>query len=353
MSKSKHLLGTGMVLSIGFIGALLILRAWSLPPFHSAVETTENAYVKGQVTTISPQLSGYVAHTNVTDFQTVKAGDILFVIDDRIYRERLMQARANLDAKRAALDNWQQKEEAAEATIRSGEAQLNSAQAGLRLAESNQGRVQSLLGRGISTQSAADQARSTLSQARAAVNQAEAAVEVMRQELESVHVGREGLLADIQGAEAAEKLAEIDVQNTRIRAPIDGRLGEIAVRLGNYVAAGSMLTSLVSDSRWIIANFKETQLSHIHTGQQARFTVDALDGAELTGHIVDLSPATGSEFSVLKADNATGNFTKIAQRLAVRIAIDPKQVLAQQLVPGLSVVVRIDTAQDMPSRENN
>ncbi|WP_156503112.1 HlyD family secretion protein, partial [Tistrella mobilis] len=180
-------------------------------------------------------------------------------------------------------------------------------------------------------------------QAVAALAQAEAAVEVAKQDLQSVIVGRGTLDAAVEAARAAVRLARIDLDNTRITAPVDGRMGEIGVRLGQYVTAGTQLAAIVPADRWIIANFKETQLSGMRPGQPVSFTVDALPGQSFRGRIERFSPATGSEFAVLKPDNATGNFTKVAQRLPVRIAIDGDQPALDGLAPGLSVVVRVDT----------
>ena len=140
-------------------------------------------------------------------------------------------------------------------------------------------------------------------------------------------------------------LAEIDLGTTRITAPQDGTLGEVSARLGQYVAAGTQAMALVPDQVWIIANFKETQLADMAVGQKVAFSVDALKRARLTGTIERFSPAAGSEFSVIRPDNATGNFVKIAQRVPVRIAVDPGQPLAERLSPGMSVVVSVDTAQ--------
>jgi multidrug resistance efflux pump len=169
-------------------------------------------------------------------------------------------------------------------------------------------------------------------------------LEVARQDLASTLVNRQSLEAAVQGAEAAVHLAEIDLQNTRIVAPQDGRLGEIGARIGQYVSAGTQLLALVPEKIWVVANFKETQLAGMKPGQPVTFTVDALEHASLSGRIERFAPAAGSEFSVLKADNATGNFTKVAQRLPVRIAIEPDQDLAKRLSPGMSVVVSVDTA---------
>lgn len=350
MKSSKIVLRAGVAIAAGVVGGILVLYAWQLPPFHGSVETTENAYVRGQVTTISPQIAGYIVGVNVRDYQRVKANDELFRIDDRIYRQKLMQAQAILATKQAALDNSQQSQKSAEARIRSSQAQIEGAKAALEVAKANATRVEALLLRGVTTQSSADQARATLLQTQAELHQAEAAVDVAQQDLETIVVNKESLKADIANAEASVRLAEIDLQNTKIVAPRDGKLGEIGVRLGQYVSAGTQMASLVPDVKWITANFKETQLSGMQIGQEASFTVDALNHLRLNGHIEDFSPATGSEFSVLKSDNATGNFTKVAQRLPVRIAIDPEQPDADRLAPGMSVVVRIDISASPETR---
>jgi len=211
------------------------------------------------------------------------------------------------------------------------------------VAEANAKRVEALLPRGVTTQSSADTAHGSLLQARAAVQEAQAALAVAQQDLQSIIVNRDSLNADIANAEATVELARIDLQNTRIVAPRDGTLGEVGVRLGQYVTAGTQLVSIVPKTKWVMANFKETQLYGMKVGQPVTFTVDALRHAELTGHIEAFAPAAGSEFSVIKSDNATGNFTKITQRLSVRIAIDEDQPDAARLAPGMSVVVRVDT----------
>ncbi|MBE7184221.1 MAG: HlyD family secretion protein [Methylobacterium mesophilicum] len=343
MSRSSRILATLVALFLGLSGVALALYSWRLPPFTSSVQVTDNAYVRGQVTVMAPQLAGYVAEVPVQDYETVKAGQLLVRLDDRIYAQKLEQARATLAGQKAALANSDQAKTSGEARIRSSEAAVASARAGLTQAEAGWKRVEPLLARGVVTQSDADQARATLEQARASVQQAEAAREVARQDLQSTVVGRGSLEAAVAGAEAVVHLAEIDLQNTRITAPRDGRLGEVAARRGQYVAVGTQLLSLVPDRIWVVANFKETQLAGMKSGQPVTFAVDALRGAKLSGHVERFSPATGSEFSVLRPDNATGNFTKVAQRVPVRISIDPGQDLAARLAPGMSVVASIDT----------
>lgn len=344
MAKALHYTRAAVAVATGLIGALIILYAWRLPPFQGSVETTENAYVRGQVTIVSPQLAGYVVEIPVQDFQTVRQGDLLARIDDRIYEQKLKQAEATLEVERANLAKADQSQRSAEARVASAEAQLSGARSTLENAETTQQRAEALLARGVATQSAEDQARTALVQAQTGVRQAEAALRVAQQDLQSVIVGRQSLHAAIRNAEAAVRLAEIDLQNTRVTAPQDGRLGEIGVRLGQYVAAGTQLTALVPPRKWVIANFKERQLYGMSVGQPVSFTVDALRNARLKGRIESFAPAAGSEFSVLRPDNATGNFTKVAQRIPVRIAIEADPSVVADLAPGMSVVVTTDNA---------
>ncbi|MBZ6076049.1 HlyD family secretion protein [Microvirga puerhi] len=350
MTRLFRSTATLIALCLGIAGAALVLYAWRLPPFTSTIETTDNAYVRGQVTLISPQLAGYISEVSVQDFQKVKAGQVLARLDSRIYEQKLKQAQASLAVQKAALANSEQKRRSDEARIAAGEAQVNGAKAALATAEANWSRVEPLLQRGVTTQSQADQARSALEQARASLSQAQSGLEVSRQDLATTLVNRQSLEAAVQSAEAAVHLAEIDLQNTAITAPQDGRLSEVGARLGQYVAAGSQLMAIVPDTVWVIANFKETQLADMRVGQPVTFTVDALEHASLHGHLERFSPAAGSEFSVLKPDNATGNFTKVAQRVPVRVTIDPGQELSGHLAPGMSVVVSIDTAAPTKTR---
>jgi multidrug resistance efflux pump len=164
-----------------------------------------------------------------------------------------------------------------------------------------------------------------------------------------VLVGRAALEAGVAGAQAALALAEIDLSNTVITAPVDGQVGEVGVRLGQYVTVGSQFMTLVPPTVWVIANFKEAQTARMKVGQPAELSVDAFGGATITGVVEDLSPAAGSEFSVIKPDNATGNFVKAAQRMPVRIAIHPGQPLAAQLRPGMSVEAKVDTGLNATS----
>jgi len=342
--KKENLLPTLVALAIGLAGVLLLLYAWHLPPFRAAEPTTENAYIRGKVTTVAPQVSGYVAAVDVTDFQPVKAGDAIARIDDRIARQKLAQADAQLAAARAAMEVAAQSVASAEAVVRADRAGVDSARSALTTARTGWNRARELRTRGVASQSAAEQSDLALRQAEAAVTQAEAQLDVQREAVKSARAALQSRRADIASAQAAVELARIELDNTVIRAPADGRLGQVAVRVGQYVTPGTALVSHVGRDVWIIANFKETSLTGLLPGEAVRFTVDAMRHRAFAGRVESFSPATASEYSLLAGTNATGNFTKIAQRLPVRISIDPGQQMAEHLRPGMSVVVHVDTA---------
>lgn len=329
---------------VAVVGVLVVLYAWRLPPFTSPIVTTENATVRGQVTVIGTQLSGYVVEVNVQDFMDVKAGQLLVRIDDRIYQQRYEQALAQLAAQEAALSNWAQQRASSEAGIAVSRAALANAEAQAKKSAADLNRVEQLVADGSLSQREFDQSRATQAQMAAALAQAKANVDISQQSVQSVVVNKQALAAAVANAEAAVKAAKIDLDNTRIVAPSDGQLGQVTVRQGAFVNSGSQLMAVVPRQLWVIANFKETQMNGVQEGQSATFHVDALDGAVLTGQVERISPATGSEFSVLPADNATGNYLKIAQRIPVRIRIDAGQANARRLVPGMSVVVSVDTS---------
>ena len=329
---------------LALVGVLIVLYAWQLPPFASAVESTENALVRGQVTIISPQLSGYVFEVPVQDFQYVKAGDLLVRLDDRIYTQRLAQAQASLASQQASLANNRQQKRSAQATLEQRRAAIGSAEAQWRKAQADLARSQALITDGSISRSELDVSRTAAAQAQASLAQAKAAVRIAEEDVRSVDVNRAALEAAVDNAAAAVELARIDLANTRVVAPRDGQLGQIGVRLGAWVNSGAQLMALVPETVWVIANFKETQMAQMRIGQPATFTVDALNHARLRGHVFEIAPATGSEFSLLQADNATGNFVKIAQRIPVKIVLDVDQPELPRLRPGMSVVVSVDTA---------
>lgn len=346
MTRIIRSLATYVTLAIGIAGILVLLLAWNMPPFATSTQRTDDAYVQGQVTQISPQLSGIITDVPVTDFEHVKKGDLLVQVDDRIYRQQLDEAKANLAAAQSALEGNDQAQASAQAQIESAKAGVESARATLANAQSQWDRTKLLISKQITSQSNADTVKATLDQARAALDQANASVAVAEQSLATAKQNRESLKAQVSSAQAARELAEINLGNTHITAPRDGMLGQVKAHVGQYVSPGSQIVSLVPDNIWVVANYKETQLPGMKVGQRVKFTVDALNGERFTGRIESFSPATGSEFSVIKADNATGNFTKVAQRVPVKIAIDNGQADEDKLIPGLSVVTAIDTKQN-------
>jgi multidrug resistance efflux pump len=334
-----------VILVLALCGIAAVMAAWRIGPFATSRETTDNAYVRGRVTVIAPQVSGYVTRVLVRDFETVRAGQPLVEIDNRTYAQRVDQAQAQVEAQAATLANSRQAAASRAASFGAQEAAVENARAQLMRAQADMARVNDLVTDGSVSLRERDQTRAALRQAQAAVAQAEAAREIARQDIRTVEVGRGGQQAGVSGAEAALRLARIDLANTIVRAPEGGRVSEVGVRVGQYVTAGSQLMFLVPPEVWVIANYKEAQTARIAVGQPASFTVDALAGERLTGRVERIAPAAGSEFAVLKSDNATGNFTKVPQRIAVRIRIDPGQKLASRLRPGMSVVARVDTAK--------
>ncbi|MET3711859.1 multidrug resistance efflux pump [Sphingomonas trueperi] len=324
------------------IGATLQL--WGLGPFAGAEQKTDNAMVRGRTTVVAPQVSGYVAKVLLRDYQAVAAGQILALIDDGIYRARVAQAQANLDVQLAALANSRQAQSARLASITGQDAAEADAVAQLVRAKADMARASDLVADGSISVRERDDAAAALAQAEAAVRRAAANTKVAQEDLRTVEVGKNGLAAQVEAARAQLRLAEIDLLHTVIRAPEKGQLGEIHVRLGQYVTNGTALMELVPADRWVIALYKEAQTNRMRPGQSVRFTVDALGGRSLTGHISRLAPATGWEFAVLKPDNATGNFVKVPQRIGVLIAVDAGQPLAARLLPGMSVETHIDTA---------
>ena len=328
----------------GLAGVLLLLFAWHLPPFSGGAVITEDAYVRGRVTSVAPRAAGLVAEVPVQDFETVRKGDLLARLDDRIAHQKLAQAEATLAEARAALDASTQDELSAKANVAAAEASGASAAAAVEVARANRDRARELLSRGVSTRAESDQIGLAYDQAEAARRQAGAELEALTQKLRGVLVSREALRAAVASAEAARELARSELDDTEIRAPADGRLGEIGARVGQYVSAGTRVATLVPGDVWVIANFKETQIAGMREGQPVSFTVDAIPGARFTGHVERFSPAAGSEFSAIRADNATGNVIKVSQRVPVRVAVDPGQPGAERLAPGLSVVARVEKA---------
>ena len=331
------------VILIAIVVVLVLLAAWQLPPFGLGMQQTDNAYVRGRTTVIASQVSGYVIAVEVNDYAQVTHDQVIARVDDRPYRARAEQARANLHAAEANLANNTQAHASRSANIGSQIAAIDSARAQLLRAQADMARADELVGDGSISVRERDQTLAGLRQAQAQVDEAVKSREIAVQDLRSVDVGQQSLVAQVEAARAQLDTALIDLEHTVIRAPEAGQLGEVGVRLGQYVTNGTQLTTLVPPDKWVIANYKEAQTADVEIGQRASFTVDALDGVRFTGRVERLAPATGSEFAVLKPDNATGNFVKVPQRIGIRIAIDPDQTMMARLRPGMSVEAVVDT----------
>lgn len=338
----KHRFDSIGILVATVAGVLLALYAFRLPPFGLGEVYTNNAYVRGNITVVSPRVSGYVQNVLVRDFDTVKAGQPLVEIDRAPYLSKVEQAKAGILAQQAALDKTKQDRASAQSAAKAGQADIANAQAVLDRANREWKRIKGVSNDAIS-QSSRDAAQTAVKQAEAALTQAKEQYAIAQQNILNAGVGREG--AAIDNAKAMLALAEQELGHTTVYAPADGLLGEVAVKKGQLVSAGTQLMSVVPAARWIVANIKETDMKNIRSGQQADITVDALGGAHFSGSISEIAPATASEFSIIKADSGTGNFVKIAQRIVVKIELHPGQTDLHKLAPGMSVEVRIGTRQ--------
>ena len=342
--KKRGCLAAAVLLLLTAAGTAAALYVWRLPPFAGSTVATDNAYVRGQTTLISPRVGGYVSEVLVNDFARVEKGQPLVRIDDAPYAAKVAQAEANLAAQNANLGKMSHSRTSADAGVKAREGAIRNAETQLRLAQANMKRLNSVKGSEGIAQREYEQAQSALEQAQAAYTQAQAMYTVAQQDVLSVESGREGLTAATDAARATVDLAKQELAHTVVYAPASGRLGEVAVKQGQLVSAGSQLMFVVPDRRWIIANFKEADTAAIRIGQKASVAVDALGGQRFSGKVSEIAPATAAEFSLIRADSGTGNFVKIAQRIAVKIELDANQDGLQRLSPGMSVEAQVETA---------
>lgn len=340
-----HISTLVLMFFILLVGITAILWAWRIGPFNTPIQETENSYVKGTTTVLSSQINGYIQEVLVNDFDHVKKGQALIRINPDRYDQQVIQAQAGVEQSQNNFSNQKQAIEQRQADIASAQAKVEQAKAQYNLSQQQFKRYQQLANSGASSKTEQDTANATKQNNLALLKQAEANLDVSKEALKTAQVAQIGLEAQIKNAQASLDQAKITKNYAIITAPMDGQLGEVSPRLGQYVAAGTQLLFLIPPKRWVIANFKETQIEHMKIGQKASFTVDALGHEKFTGTVEQISPAAGSEFSVIKADNATGNFTKVVQRIPVRIQIDPDQKDIHLLRPGMSVISAVDTHQ--------
>ena len=304
--------------------------------------STDDAYVGAKNATLAAKITGYVAEVLVDDNAHVREGDVIARIDDGDYQLAVKTARDNIATQQATVDRIGKQVAAQQAAIDQAQAQLASAQAGATRAELELKRQRDLASRSYASQQTLEQAQANRDQAAAAVQSNQAAVEAAQAQVDVLKAQQVEALRTLDQFKTALAKAERDLSFTMVRAPFDGVIGNRAMQVGDLVQPGQRLASLVPlDAVYVDANFKETQLADLRPGQPVSISVDA--GGKFTGRVVSVAPASGSVFSLLPPDNATGNFTKIVQRLPVRIAL-PTEVTEQGLLrPGMSVVVRVDT----------
>ncbi len=313
---------------------------WTVGRF---IESTDDAYVKADYTTVAPKVAGYIKQVLVNDNDTVKAGQVLARIDDRDFQAALSQAKADVKAAEAAVANLDAQISLQQSIIEQAHATLDASQASLAFALSDAARAGRLITNGAGTQSRAEQSQSLKDQAAAAVERDQAAVVAAENKVPVLQTQREQLLAQRDRAVAAASQAELNLSYTEIVAAVDGTVGARSIRVGQYVTSGTQLMAVVPlHAVYVIANFKETQLTFVRPGQTVEIKVDSFPDVAIKGHVDSVSPASGLEFSLLPPDNATGNFTKIVQRIPVKIVIDDER-LAGLLRSGMSVIPDIDT----------
>jgi membrane fusion protein, multidrug efflux system len=333
-----------LVVVVGFL-AWYVAGNWNRWTGSVRYEATDDANIAGDVTPLSAKVSGYVATVKVNDFQPVHAGELLVQIDPADYQAQLTQAEANLEAARANLANLANQKDVQRALVRQASATIDGTSADLQRYTLEANRQHDLLQTRLAgTPQLVEQADANQKRLAAQLLLNNAQLDQQRALLASLDVQQKQLTAQQEAAEAQVVLARNNLRYTRIYAPVDGMVGQRQVRPGQFVNIGTQVIAVVPlPNIWVIANYKETQMTHVRIGNLARITVDAFPDLVLTGHVDNWSPGTGSTFALLAPDNATGNFTKVVQRVPVKIILDPNPALGRLVRPGMSVEARIDT----------
>jgi membrane fusion protein, multidrug efflux system len=351
---------------------LTLTRNWNAWEGGRAEQVTDDAYVRGDLTPLSTRVPGIVRAVNVSDYQKVHAGDLLVQLEDDDYQAQVAQASAAVEASKAAIENNRRQRDLQDAKIQRAlagidlsNAQIAAAQAGINAVQadvtrtaSERGRQEALLAAQSTTKQKVEQAvaddqrfaaqlatrQADLEQAKTSLRSNELAVEAERRTKAVLESQEQQLVADLHAKEAALNVARINLGYTKIQAPANGIVGERQVRPGQLLSPGAQILTFVAETKWVQANYRETQLTHMKVGDPAEIRVDVYPGEVLKGHVLEIAPASGSQFALLPPDNATGNFTKVVQRVPVKIAFDDAQ-RAAELRPGLSVVATIRTKQ--------
>jgi membrane fusion protein (multidrug efflux system) len=331
------------------VGAALLIGAgvawygynyWTVGRF---IETTDDAYVGGDVTVMAPKVSGFIAQVAVTDNQVVHRGDLLIKLDDRDYRAALARTDAMVAGQQATLSNLDARRRLQEAVIHQAQAGIVAADAETQRARDDQVRYQTLARTAAASLQSFQKADADYKQALAGADKARATLDAAQQQLVVIDTQKQQTRAALEAALADRDTARLNLEYTELRAPFDGVVGDRSARTGAFAGVGAQLIAIVpARGLWVDANFKENQLATMHAGEPAAITADVLPGVTFHGHVESLSPATGAQFSVLPPENATGNFTKIVQRVPVRILLDGDGSALGRLRPGLSVTADVD-----------
>jgi membrane fusion protein (multidrug efflux system) len=348
------LLRVALVLAIGFL-AWYVAGHWNRWTGAALHEATDDAYVEGDVTPLAAKVSGYVLKVAVGDYQIVHKGDLIVEIDPADYRAQLSQAEANVAAAKAALANLANQKDVQRALIRQAEATIQATSADLERYGLEARRQRDLLqGRLAGTPQLVEQAEDNEKRTAAQLALNKAQLDQQNALLASLDVQEKQLQAQLEAAEAQATLAQNNLGYTRIASPVDGRVNQRQVFPGQFVNIGTQVIAVVPlPNVWVIANYKETQMTNVRVGDPARVTVDAYPDLMLAGHVDSWAPGTGSTFALLPPDNATGNFTKVVQRVPVKIVLDPNPALGRLVRPGMSVEATIDTRDRSPEPDTS
>jgi len=322
---------------------------WTVGRFQVS---TDDAYVKADNTTVAPKVSGYLSQVLVGDNERIKAGQILAQIDDRDFNVALDQAKADVAAARAAIASKQAQLEVQQAVINAAKATIDVDQAAVTFADQDNKRYTDLAATGSGSVQNAQQAQWRIAGAQATLARDNANLVSALKQVDLLNAEIVQANATLARAQAIQGQAELNLGYTTIIAPIDGIVGNRTLRAGQFVQAGTQLMSVVPASgAYVIANYKETQLTDVHRGQAVEIAVDMFPGQIVRGHVDSIAPASGQEFALLPPDNATGNFTKVVQRIPVKIALDSGSHSLIALRPGMSVIPTIETRAQAPARE--
>lgn len=341
-SNSRFRIIVGIVVAIVIIVALVILNR---PASSSSIQSTDDAYIQADVTIVAPQVSGVITKVNVSDNQSVVAGASLADIDDRDLHIAVDRAKAQVDSAQASIESLHAQLERQQSMIAQAKSTVVADEANIKLADENRRRFTNLAKDGSGTVQAKQQAEAQWEIQRATHERDMASLRSSQQQIAILQADQNKAKAALETAQAQQAAAELNLSYANVVAPISGVVTQRSVRIGGYAHTGEPLLAIVPmNALYVEANYLETQLANVKVGQPVTLNVDALPGVKLKGHVESLGPASGVSFSPIQAHNATGNFTKIVQRLPVRIALDSDQSALKDLRVGMSVEPNINTS---------